>query len=144
MGSYGIGPGRLAAALIEAHHDEAGMIWSPGVAPFDVGVINLKVGDSACDGACARINGTLARARNRDALSTTAKTRPSAKFATMDLIGLPHQVIVGPKSLAEGKVEIKDRRSEGSAALRGERRGTSPASGARMSGASPHPRPLPP
>src|SRR6204780_5010508 len=62
MGSYGIGPSRLAAALIEANHDEAGMIWSRGLAPFDVGLINLKVGDSACDAACARIEGALARA----------------------------------------------------------------------------------
>ena len=110
MGSYGIGPGRLVAALIEAHHDEAGMIWSPGVAPFDVGVINLKVGDAACDGACARINGALAKA-GIETLYDDREDRPGAKFATMDLIGLPHQVIVGPKGLADGKVEIKDRRS---------------------------------
>jgi prolyl-tRNA synthetase len=110
MGSYGIGPGRLVAALIEAHHDEAGMIWSKGVAPFDVGVINLKVGDAACDGACARINGALAKS-GIETLYDDREDRPGAKFATMDLIGLPHQVIVGPKGLADGKVEIKDRRS---------------------------------
>src|SRR5277367_4204541 len=110
MGSYGIGPTRLAAALIEANHDDAGMIWSRGLAPFDVGLINLKVGDSACDAACARIEGALARA-GIETLYDDREDRPGAKFATMDLIGLPHQVIVGPKSLAEGKVEIKDRRS---------------------------------
>ena len=110
MGSYGIGPTRLAAALIEANHDDAGMIWSRGLAPFDVGVINLKVGDSACDAACARIEGALARA-GIETLYDDREDRPGAKFATMDLIGLPHQVIVGPKSLAEGKVELKDRRS---------------------------------
>jgi prolyl-tRNA synthetase len=110
MGSYGIGPSRLAAALIEANHDEAGMIWSRGIAPFDVGVINLKVGDVACDGASTHIIGALSKA-GIDALYDDRDERPGAKFATMDLIGLPHQVIVGPKGLAEGKVEVKDRRS---------------------------------
>jgi prolyl-tRNA synthetase len=110
MGSYGIGPSRLAAALIEANHDEAGMIWPKGIAPFDVGVINLKAGDAACEGACARINAELAKA-GIETLYDDRDERPGAKFATMDLIGLPDQVIVGPKSLADGKVEVKDRRS---------------------------------
>ena len=86
------------------------MIWSKGIAPFDVGVINLKVGDAACDGASARIIAALGKA-GIDALYDDRDDRPGAKFATMDLIGLPHQVIVGPKGLAEGKVEVKDRRS---------------------------------
>ncbi len=111
MGSYGIGPSRFAAALIEADHDEAGMIWPDAVAPFDVGIINLKVGDAACDGACARIYAELTAKGRLDVLYDDRDERPGAKFATMDLIGLPHQVIVGPKSLAEGKVEIKNRRS---------------------------------
>ena len=110
MGSYGIGPSRLVAALIEASHDDAGMIWPESVAPFDVGVINLKVGDAACDGACNQIIAALRNA-GRDALYDDRDDRPGAKFATMDLIGLPHQVIVGPKGLAEGKVELKNRRS---------------------------------
>ena len=59
MGSYGIGPSRLAAALIEANHDEAGLIWPEAAAPFRVGLINLKVGDAACDGACARLYAAL-------------------------------------------------------------------------------------
>ena len=110
MGSYGIGPSRLAAALIEANHDEAGMIWPEAAAPFDVGVINLKVGDAACDGACKEIIAALGRA-GRESLYDDRDDRPGAKFATMDLIGLPWQVIVGPKGLAEGKVELKHRRS---------------------------------
>jgi prolyl-tRNA synthetase len=108
-GSYGIGPTRLAAALIEANHDEAGMIWPEPAAPFRVGIINLKVGDAACDGACARIYAEIEKA-GLDALYDDTEERPGSKFATMDLIGLPHQVIVGPKGLAEGKVEVKDRR----------------------------------
>jgi len=109
MGSYGIGPTRLAAALIEANHDEAGMIWPEPAAPFEVGLINLKVGDQSCDGACARILAGLEDA-GVDVLYDDTEERPGAKFATMDLIGLPFQVIVGPKGLAEGKVEVKARR----------------------------------
>jgi prolyl-tRNA synthetase len=109
-GSYGIGPGRLVAALIEAHHDDAGMIWPESVAPFRVGLANLKVGDSATDAACERIHATLERA-GVDVLYDDRDERPGAKFATLDLIGLPHQILVGPRSLAEGKVELKERRS---------------------------------
>ncbi|MBV9287073.1 MAG: proline--tRNA ligase [Hyphomicrobiales bacterium] len=108
-GSYGIGPSRLAAALIEANHDEAGVIWPEPAAPFRVGLINLKVGDAACDGACSRIDVALEKA-GVDVLYDDTEERPGAKFASMDLIGLPNQVIVGPKSLAEGKVEVKARR----------------------------------
>jgi prolyl-tRNA synthetase len=109
MGSYGIGPSRLAAALIEANHDDNGPIWPEAVAPFRVGLINLKVGDAACDGACSRIYDSLGKA-GVDVLYDDRDDRPGAKFATMDLVGAPHQAIVGPKSLAEGKVELKTRR----------------------------------
>jgi prolyl-tRNA synthetase len=110
MGSYGIGPSRLVAAIIEASHDDAGMIWPDSVAPFHVGLANLKVGDAACDGACAKIYQALT-ANGRDVLYDDRDERPGAKFATLDLIGLPKQVLVGPKSLAEGKVEVKDRKT---------------------------------
>ena len=107
MGSYGIGPSRLAAALIEANHDEAGIIWPEAVAPFRVGLINLKVGDAACDGACKRIYDAL-EAAGVDVLYDDRDERPGAKFATMDLIGVPHQVIVGPKSLGRGQGRAED------------------------------------
>ena len=110
MGSYGIGPTRLAAALIEANHDEAGMIWPEAVAPFRVGLVNLKVGDGETDAASARIHDALEK-RGVDVLYDDRDERPGAKFAMMDLIGLPHQILVGPRSLAEGKVELKERRS---------------------------------
>ena len=110
MGSYGIGPSRLVAAAIEANHDENGIIWPESVAPFDVGLINLKVGDKATDAACADLYDKLGRA-GRDVLYDDRDERPGGKFATMDLIGLPHQIIVGPKSLGEGMVEMKDRRT---------------------------------
>jgi len=110
MGSYGIGPSRLAAALIEANHDESGMIWPEAVAPFDVGVINLKVGDPACDAACKQAIAAL-EAAGLETLYDDRDERAGGKFATMDLIGLPRQLIVGPKALADGKVEIKARRT---------------------------------
>ncbi len=110
MGSYGIGPSRLAAALIEASHDEAGIIWPDAVAPFNVGIANLKVGDRAVDGACEDIHARLEKA-GLDVLYDDRDERPGAKFATMDLIGLPSQIIVGPKGLAEGRIELKNRRT---------------------------------
>ncbi|HEY8565231.1 MAG TPA: proline--tRNA ligase [Beijerinckiaceae bacterium] len=108
MGSYGIGPSRLAAAIIEASHDEAGIIWPDAIAPFDVALLNLKAGDSATDGACVGLQRDL-EAAGLSVLHDDRDERPGAKFATADLIGLPWQVIVGPKSLAEGKVELKRR-----------------------------------
>ncbi len=110
MGSYGIGPSRLVAALIEANHDENGIIWPESVAPFRIGLANLKVGDAATDGACADLYQKLEKA-GVDVLYDDRDDRPGAKFATMDLIGLPDQVIVGPKGLAEGKIEVKNRRT---------------------------------
>jgi prolyl-tRNA synthetase len=110
MGSYGIGPSRLVAALVEANHDDAGIIWPAAVAPFHVGLANLKVGDAATDAACADLYAKLTKA-GVEVLYDDRDERPGAKFATLDLIGLPTQVIVGPKGLAEGKIEMKDRRT---------------------------------
>jgi prolyl-tRNA synthetase len=110
MGSYGIGPSRVVASIIEASHDEAGIIWPEAVAPFHVALLNLRVGDSAVDAACGDLYGKLEQA-GFEVLYDDRDDRPGAKFATADLIGLPYQVIVGPKSLAEGKVEIKWRKS---------------------------------
>jgi prolyl-tRNA synthetase len=110
MGSYGIGPSRLVAALIEASHDEAGIIWPDAVAPFDIALLNLKQGDAGTDAACATIQRALEGA-GKSVLYDDRDDRPGAKFATADLIGIPWQVIVGPKSLAEGKVEMKRRKT---------------------------------
>jgi len=108
MGSYGIGPSRLIAAIIEASHDENGIIWPEAVAPFDVAILNLKVGDSGTDAASGRLYRELSAA-GRDVLYDDRDERPGGKFATADLIGVPWQVLIGPKSLAEGKVELKNR-----------------------------------
>jgi prolyl-tRNA synthetase len=108
MGSYGIGPTRLVAAIIEACHDENGIVWPEAVAPFKVGLLNLKQGDSSTDAACEKLYADFA-AKGIDVLYDDTDDRAGAKFATVDLIGLPWQVLVGPKGLAEGKVEVKRR-----------------------------------
>jgi len=107
-GSYGIGPTRLVPAIIEASHDDNGIIWPQGIAPFDVMLISMKTGDAACDAACETIYTALAAA-GVEVLYDDRDDRAGAKFATADLIGIPTQVIVGPRSVANGEVEIKDR-----------------------------------
>ncbi len=115
MGSYGIGPTRLVAAIIEAFHDEAGIKWPEAVAPFKAIILNLKQGDVATDKASESLYHELT-ARNVEVLYNDLEERPGAKFAAADLIGIPWQILVGPKGLAEGKVEIK-RRADGSREL---------------------------
>jgi prolyl-tRNA synthetase len=112
MGSYGIGPSRLVAAIIEAYHDEAGIKWPESVAPFKIVLLNLKQGDGATDRACERIYDAL-RAAGIEVLYHDLDERPGSKFATADLIGIPWQILVGPKGLASGQVELK-RRADGS------------------------------
>ncbi|MFN3858332.1 MAG: proline--tRNA ligase [Caulobacter sp.] len=108
MGSYGVGVSRLLGAIIEASHDDAGIIWPEAVAPFDVGIVNIKPGDAACDEACAKAYAAI-EAAGKSALLDDTNERPGGKFATMDLIGVPWQIVVGPKALAEGAVELKNR-----------------------------------
>jgi prolyl-tRNA synthetase len=110
MGSYGIGPTRLVPAIIEASHDVNGIVWPKSVAPFDVVVINMKAGDAACDVACDKLYSDLGRA-GIDVLYDDTDDRAGTKFATADLIGVPVQVIVGPRSVAAGEVEVKDRKT---------------------------------
>ncbi|AAK23906.1 proline--tRNA ligase [Caulobacter vibrioides] len=110
MGSYGVGVSRLLGAIIEASHDEGGIIWPESVAPFDVGIVNMRQGDAACDAACETAYNAL-KAAGREVLYDDTDARGGAKFATMDLIGLPWQLIVGPKGIAEGVVEIKHRKT---------------------------------
>jgi prolyl-tRNA synthetase len=117
MGSYGIGPSRLVAAIIEAHHDDAGIKWPEPVAPFRAMILNLKQGGADTDPACERLYRDL-QARGVDTLYHDLDERPGSKFATADLIGVPWQILVGPRSLAEGKVEVK-RRADGSKELMG-------------------------
>ncbi len=104
MGSYGVGVSRLAGAIIEASHDPAGIVWPVPVAPFEVGLVNLKAGDKETDKACLDLYGKLERA-GVSVLYDDTEERAGAKFATMDLIGLPFQLIVGP----EGSQERRDR-----------------------------------
>jgi prolyl-tRNA synthetase len=110
MGSYGVGVSRLVGAIVEASHDQAGIVWPVPVAPFEVGVVNLKAGDKDTDKACADLYGKLDRA-GVSVLYDDTEERAGAKFATMDLIGLPFQLIVGPKGLKSGEIEVKERKS---------------------------------
>jgi prolyl-tRNA synthetase len=107
-GSYGIGVSRLTGAIIEASHDDDGIIWPDSVAPFAVGLINLKTGDDACTAACDALYATLTAA-GVEVLYDDTDDRAGAKFATMDLIGLPWQVAIGPRGIKNGVVELKRR-----------------------------------
>lgn len=110
MGSHGIGVSRLVGALIEANHDENGIIWPEGVTPFHAGIINLKVGDGAADAACDQLYQGLV-AKGLEPLYDDRDERAGAKFATMDLIGLPWRITVGPRGLKNGVVEVTSRRT---------------------------------
>jgi prolyl-tRNA synthetase len=107
-GSYGVGVSRLVGAIIEACHDDAGIKWPEAVAPFRVAILNLKQGSSETDAACEQLYRDLT-AKGVDVLYDDTDQRPGGKFATADLIGIPWQILVGPKGLAEGKVELKQR-----------------------------------
>ena len=110
MGSHGIGVSRLLGAIIEANHDEKGIIWPEGVTPFHVGIVNLKQGDNSTDAACDAIYAEL-QARGLDPLYDDRDERAGAKFASMDLIGLPWRITVGPRGLTSNKVELTSRRT---------------------------------
>lgn len=110
MGSYGIGVSRVVAAAIEASHDENGIIWPENIAPFDVYLINVKSGDETCDKFCDEIYQKLI-SQGKDVLYDDRKTSLGQKFSNADLIGIPTQIIVGPKLAAEKKLEIKSRKS---------------------------------
>ncbi|MBV8889950.1 MAG: proline--tRNA ligase [Alphaproteobacteria bacterium] len=110
MGSYGIGVSRLVGALIEANHDDAGIIWPQSVAPFRLGLINLRPADPRCRTAADELYAKL-RDRRVEVLYDDRDESPGAKFATADLIGLPDQIVIGPRGVAAGTVESKNRRS---------------------------------
>ena len=105
MGSYGVGVSRLVGALIEAHHDDAGIIWPDSVAPFKAAILNLKVGDAACDRICEDLYAGF----GGNALYDDREDRAGVKFADADLMGHPWQIVVGPRRAAAGRVELKRR-----------------------------------
>ena len=110
MGSHGIGVSRLVGAIIEANHDDKGIIWPEGVTPFHVGIVNLKQGDPSVDSACEALYRELT-AKGMEVLYDDRDERAGAKFATMDLIGLPWRITVGPRGLQNNKVELTSRRT---------------------------------
>tara|TARA_B100000700_G_scaffold312329_1_gene395757 strand:+ start:185 stop:1498 length:1314 start_codon:yes stop_codon:yes gene_type:complete len=108
MGSYGIGVSRLVGAIIEASHDDNGIIWPESVAPFKTGLINLKTGDPKCDAACNDAYTKLS-SMGEEIIYDDREARAGTKFADMDLIGVPWQIVIGPRSLGSGVVEMKHR-----------------------------------
>jgi prolyl-tRNA synthetase len=110
MGSYGIGVSRLVGGIIEASHDDKGIIWPDSIAPFGVAVVNLKPGDAVCDAASQSLYDQLAAA-GCDPLIDDRDERPGAKLAAMDLIGIPWQIVVGPRGMDNGVVEVKRRKT---------------------------------
>ncbi len=109
MGSHGIGVSRLVGAIIEASHDDKGIIWPEAVAPFRVGIVNLKQGDAEADGACVALYKEL-NAKGLEPIYDDRNERAGAKFATMDLIGIPWRITVGPRGLKNGVVELTSRK----------------------------------
>ena len=122
MGSYGIGVSRLVGGIIEASHDETGIIWPEAVAPFKVGLINLKVADAGLQPLCEELYGKLRNA-GVEVLYDDRDESAGAKFATMDLIGLPWQLVIGPRGLKAGTVELKNRPAATARSCRGDRAG---------------------
>ncbi len=110
MGSHGIGVSRLLGAIIEANHDDNGIIWPEGVTPFHCGIVNLKQGDEAADMACEQLYNAIVEA-GLEPLYDDRDERAGAKFATMDLVGLPWRITVGPRGLKNGVVELTSRRT---------------------------------
>ncbi|MBT7605837.1 MAG: proline--tRNA ligase [Kordiimonadaceae bacterium] len=110
MGSYGIGVSRLVGALIEANHDENGIVWPEEVAPYKVGIINLRFKDENCSAACDSLYSKLLD-HGVEVLYDDRDAGAGTKFADMDLIGLPWQIIIGPKGLDKGAYELKNRRT---------------------------------
>ncbi|WP_095590345.1 proline--tRNA ligase [Actibacterium ureilyticum] len=110
MGSHGIGVSRLLGAIIEASHDDKGIIWPEGVTPFHCGIVNLKQGDAEADAACESLYAALSNA-GLEPLYDDRNERAGGKFATMDLIGLPWRITVGPRGLKNGVVELTSRRT---------------------------------
>ena len=108
MGSYGIGIERAMAAIVERHHDDAGIVWPVAVAPFAVAVVALDPGDPEVMGVADAIADRLAAA-GVDVLVDDRDERPGVKFRDAELIGFPFRVTVGARDLAEGTVEVTRR-----------------------------------
>ena len=110
MGSYGVGVSRLVGAIIEASHDGKGIVWPEAVAPFRVGLVNIKSDDKKCVEVCEDVYSSFNETK-QDILYDDRDERAGAKLNDMDLIGLPWQVIVGPRGIKSGCLELKNRRS---------------------------------
>ena len=110
MGSYGVGVSRLVGAIIEASHDDAGIVWPEAVAPWQVGLVTMRGDDEASVAAADDLYASFSAA-GVETLYDDRDERGGVKLGSMDLIGLPWQVIVGPRGIAAGTVELKNRRN---------------------------------
>ena len=110
MGSYGVGVSRLVGAIIEASHDEKGIIWPASISPFDAGIVNLKPGHEGTDKVTETVYAKC-REAGFDVLLDDSSDSAGAKLASMDLIGLPWQIVAGPRSVDRGVVELKNRQT---------------------------------
>ena len=117
MGCYGMGVTRLVAAVIEQNHDEVGIIWPTPVAPFNVHIVALNYGKSESVREAADELYQSFIDKNMDVLLDDRDERPGVKFADSDLIGIPHRITVGERSLKEGNVEYQYRSETDSAAI---------------------------
>jgi len=112
MGCYGIGVSRIVAAAIEQSHDDRGITWPAAMAPFQIAIVPLNMHKSAAVAACAEDLYRELRAAGLEVLMDDRNERPGVKFADMELIGIPHRVVIGDRALAEGNLEYKHRRGE--------------------------------
>ena len=109
MGSYGVGLSRLVGAIIEANHDQHGIIWPSEITPWDYNIINLKNGNNDCDNICLKLYNLIDNKSN--VLYDDTDERAGAKLARADLIGLPYQIIIGPKGVKQELYDLKCRKS---------------------------------
>lgn len=112
MGCYGIGVSRIVAAAIEQNHDDSGIIWPHAMAPFQLAIIPLNMHKSEAVARCAEDLYQQLRSAGVDVLLDDRNERPGVKFADMELIGIPHRVVIGDRALADGNIEYKSRRGE--------------------------------
>ena len=115
MGCYGIGVSRVVAAAIEQNHDERGILWPDALAPFQIALVPLKYETEAVKAATDKLYAELTAAGFEVLLDDRdKKTSPGVKFADMELLGIPHRVVISDRGLGEGQLEYKNRRASDS------------------------------
>jgi prolyl-tRNA synthetase len=114
MGCYGIGVSRIVAAAIEQNHDDRGIIWPASMAPFQLAIVPLNMQKSAAVASAAEDLYQQLQTAGVEVLLDDRNERPGVKFADMELIGIPHRIVIGDRALGEDKIEYKGRQDEDS------------------------------